>query len=133
MENSEDLRCYTVHADFMLSILAATYPGLVSAWHCIRADVPTEETSNAVACVQPLVRRSDESAVWIRRGAITIQSLAECSFAKTRFQLERTVAVMIQRLVMGLLVRIELDVQSYVASGNPTNLRGYDAYIDFVV
>jgi abnormal spindle-like microcephaly-associated protein len=124
-------RCYTVHVDFMLSILAAIS---IQAFARRSLSVRTYlKRLDAVVCVQSFARRVLRRirVSRLERGAITLQSFARMSFARNCFQLERTATVMIQRLVRGFLVRVELDIQSFAACEIQRIWRGYDAYIDF--
>jgi abnormal spindle-like microcephaly-associated protein len=124
-------RCYTVHVDFMLSILATiSIQAFARRFLCART---YQKRLDAVLCVQSFARRVLRRirASRLERGAITLQSFARMSFARACFQLERAAVVMIQRSVRGYLVRVELDVQSFAACEIQRIWRGYDAYVDF--
>jgi abnormal spindle-like microcephaly-associated protein len=124
-------RCYTVHVDFMLSILAAiSIQTSARRFLCERAYC---KRLDAVVSVQSFARRvlRQIRVSRIERNAIILQSFARMSFTRARFRLERTAVLMIQRRVRGYLARLELDVQTFAACEIQRIWRGYDAFVDF--
>lgn len=144
-------RCYTVHINYMLSILAAieiqkairryiavsTYEfqffAITSiqsfarlALYKIRAEC---EESSAVRMQSAVRMHSSRTAFLLRitehRSVIRLQSITRKLTARSRFLLKKIAATVIQRFIRGFVARLQLETECFAASEIQRTWRGF--------
>ena len=145
-------RCYTIHVEYMLSILAAI--DIQASARRYISMVAFEHKYCAIICLQSFARvalcriqawREESCAILLQsvfrmyscrqtflfrlaedRSATVVQSAFRMLFSRRSFLLERNAAMMMQRYVRGFVVRIELETEHFAASEIQRMWRGFD-------
>jgi len=126
-------RCYTVHVDYMLSIIASI--SIQASFRGFRSRRLCEKRQTSVMTLQcfgrRVLRRIRESL--LERAAMKIQSLFRMSLCRSRFLLSRIAAVVIQRRARGIITRESLTIGRHAATAIQRVWRGYSAFANRVI
>lgn len=125
-------RCYTIHVDFLVSILSAIQiQTVIRAFLCRRrcanvreGIVKIQSAARALLCRRRLAR--------LHSSATLIQAQYRSFSGRSSFLLRLFAAVEIQRHFRGFVVRTRVEEERYAAEQIQRIWRGYVTFVDFV-
>jgi abnormal spindle-like microcephaly-associated protein len=118
-------RCFSVHVDYMLAILAAM--AIQRFARNFLHQLSIERAAPGIISFQALYRgyRERKSTACLLDALATIQSLFRSVLVRKELSLQHSAAITIQRIVRGILDRLDLEIQEFAATEIQKVWRGF--------